>query len=42
MKLYWIFEVNWLHFRNAINSNVNDNTAFVNAVVDNNEPNGKV
>ena len=27
-------------FWNAINYNVNDITAFVNAVVDNNEPNG--
>ena len=36
-KLYWIFEVNWLYFWNAINYNVNDITVFVNAVVDDNE-----
>ena len=36
-KLYWIFEVNWLHFWNDINYNVNDITAIVNTVVDDNE-----
>ena len=36
-KLYWIFEVNWLYFWNAINYNVNDITAFEYAVVDDNE-----
>ena len=36
-KFYWIFEVNWLHFWNAINYNVNDITAIVNTVVDDNE-----